>query len=66
MTKENSKKLETFTEQGIQNISDFSDILKRIHIRLISEGYIIKDGLITKPIENDNLQKNKEDSMINL
>jgi len=38
-----------FTEEGIKNISHFQDTLKRIHIRLISEGYTIKDGKIEKP-----------------
>ncbi|MCX6718007.1 MAG: hypothetical protein NTY81_00185 [Candidatus Staskawiczbacteria bacterium] len=38
-----------FTEEGIKNISRFQDTLKRIHIRLISEGYVIKDGKIEKP-----------------
>ena len=38
-----------FTDEGIKNISRFQDTLKRIHIRLISEGYAIKDGKIEKP-----------------
>jgi len=38
-----------FTDEGIKNISRFQDVLKRIHIRLISEGYVIKDGKIEKP-----------------
>jgi len=38
-----------FTDQGIQNISAFAVTLKRIHSRLIFEGYSIKGGEITKP-----------------
>ena len=48
-TNENASPAEFFTEEGIKNISRFQDTLKRIHIRLISEGYVIKDGNIEKP-----------------
>ncbi len=41
-----------FSDQGIQNITALSSTLKRIHIRLISEGYIIKDGKIYRPVKN--------------
>jgi 23S rRNA maturation-related 3'-5' exoribonuclease YhaM len=46
---ENASQTNIFTEEGIKNISRFQDTLKRIHIRLISEGYVIKDGKIEKP-----------------
>ena len=47
-----------FTDEGIKNISRFQDTLKRIHIRLISEGYVIKDGKIEKPkVALDKFQK---------
>ena len=39
---------ETFGKQGLKNIIELAKILKRIHIRLISEGYTIKDGRIYK------------------
>jgi len=48
-TNENASQTNIFTEEGIKNISRFQDTLKRIHIRLISEGYTIKDGKIEKP-----------------
>jgi len=48
-TNENASPTGFFTEEGIKNISRFQDTLKRIHIRLISEGYTIKDGKIEKP-----------------
>lgn len=38
-----------FSQNAIQNISGFSDTLKRVHIRLISEGHTIRDGLIIRP-----------------
>ncbi len=38
-----------FTEQGIKHIVAASEVLKKIHIRLISEGYIIQEGKITRP-----------------
>jgi hypothetical protein len=34
----------SFTDQDIQNFSAFSVVLKRIHTRLMSEGYTIVDG----------------------
>jgi hypothetical protein len=48
-TNENASQTNIFTDEGIKNISRFQDTLKRIHIRLISEGYVIKDGKIEKP-----------------
>lgn len=36
------------TPKTIDIFSAFAVTLKRIHIRLIAEGYIIKDGQITK------------------
>ena len=42
-------KTELFSQEGIKNISRFQDVLKRIHIRLVSEGYVIKNGSIEKP-----------------
>lgn len=57
------QKLDIFTQEGIRHISGFSNTLKRIHIRLISEGYVIKDGLIIKPASS--LQLNdKDDKMM--
>jgi len=49
MKKKILAKTEIFTEEGIKNICRFQDTLKRIHIRLINEGYTIKDGKIEKP-----------------
>lgn len=36
------------TPKTVDIYSAFAVTLKRIHIRLIAEGYIIKDGQITK------------------
>jgi len=44
------QKTDIFTNEGIRHISAFSETLKRIHIRLINEGYIIKNGIIMKPV----------------
>lgn len=38
-----------FSQNEIDNFIAFSSTLKRIHNRLISEGYTIKDGQIYKP-----------------
>lgn len=47
---ENNKLAENaiVTPKTIDVFSAFAVTLKRIHIRLIAEGYIIKDGQITK------------------
>jgi len=50
-----TEKSRIFTDQGIKNIIAFSDTIKRIHIRLIKEGYIIKDGEIIPPKEKNKL-----------
>lgn len=47
-----TEKSAIFSDQGIQNIAAFSSTLKKIHIRLISEGYTIKDGKIYRPMKN--------------
>ena len=36
------------TPKTIDIFSDFAVTLKEIHVRLIAEGYIIKDGVLTK------------------
>ena len=46
-----TEKSRIFSDQGIKNIIAFSDTLRRIHIRLIREGYVIKDGKIIPPEE---------------
>ncbi len=42
-----------FNQNEIDNFVAFSSTLKRIHNRLISEGYVIEQGKIYKP-EGDN------------
>ncbi len=38
-----------FTDEQITQFVDFYHLLKRIHNRLVSEGYVVKDGKISKP-----------------
>ena len=38
-----------FSEKEIVTVTKFAETLKKIHIRLISEGYKIKGGKITPP-----------------
>ena len=47
------KKKPLFTEEAIENIRALGDALKDIHIRLIKEGYVIKDGEIIPPEDID-------------
>ena len=49
----------TFTQEQKHALINFARILKQIHIRLVIEGYTIKDGKITPPKkEDDSLDKN--------
>jgi len=41
--------IEPLSEESITAVIDFAKILKRIHIRLVMEGYVIQDGKIYKP-----------------
>lgn len=45
----NSEKARIFSDQGIINIVAFSETLKKIHIRLIRDGYVVKYGKVYKP-----------------
>ena len=55
-TKEDNKQNKyIFSDQQITNFVDYYHLLKRIHNRLLSEGYIIKDGKISKPENNDGI-----------
>lgn len=48
MQTETNKKV-IFTDKQIQNFVGFFNAIKRVHVRLIREGYIIKNGRIIKP-----------------
>ena len=47
--KQNQDVKYSFTETEVKNFVAFSDIIKKIHIRLINEGFAIKDGQIIDP-----------------
>lgn len=38
-----------FTDEDIERLIAFSATLKRIHVRLLTEGYVIKDGEFINP-----------------
>lgn len=42
-----------FTDEQIQDFADFFNAVRKVHYRLISEGYSIKDGQVTKPDKDD-------------
>lgn len=48
------QKTDCFTNNEIMALVGFQGILKRIHDRLISDGYIIKDGEIIAPKSVEN------------
>jgi hypothetical protein len=43
-----------FSQETIDSLQDLGDTLRRIHRRLILEGYTIKDGQIFKPVKQTN------------
>jgi len=45
----NNQQNQIFTNGQIQNFVGFYSAIKRVHSRLISEGYTIKDGQIFPP-----------------
>ena len=58
--KQGGVKKPLFTDESIKALSELGDVLRRIHNRLISEGYEIKDGCISRGV---NVQK-KSDKII--
>ena len=50
--------IEWITEQAIKHIVAFSEALKRVHIRLVSEGYLISNGTITPPADVPKINSN--------
>lgn len=56
----NNLQNQIFTDSQIQNFVGFYSAIKRVHLRLIGEGYIIKNGEVLPPkiveeIENKEL-----------
>lgn len=56
----NNLQNQIFTDSQIQNFVGFSNAIKKVHLRLIGEGYIIKNGEVFSPkiveeIENKEL-----------
>ena len=43
-----TEKENIFSEEGIRNITAFSSTLGRVHSRMISQGYVIKNGKVYK------------------
>ena len=48
---DNTESNPIFSVEEMDNFVTFSGILKKIHTRLVNEGYVIKDGQITKTKE---------------
>jgi hypothetical protein len=46
-----------FSQDEIDNFITFSSVLRRIHNRLVSEGYVVKDGQIVKMEVDGSLTK---------
>ena len=49
MNEERNNPTRIFTEAEMDNILGFYHALKKVHIRLINEGYQISDGKIIPP-----------------
>lgn len=50
MRKRKESKAEIFSNETIGSLVELGEVLRRIHNRLITEGYEIKDGCIVKKI----------------
>ena len=48
-----------FSEEGLENVVGFYEVLLRVHNRLMTEGYTVKDGKITPP-EGKDIVKGKK------
>lgn len=46
-----------FTDEQIKNFADFYNSLKTVHNRLVSEGYIIKNGEIIPPNKKETYEQ---------
>ena len=68
-TCENSKEQENenfiLTPQTIDAFTAFALTLKKIHVRLVMEGYVIKDGQIYKPEEIDHNETSNKNNNTN-
>lgn len=45
-----------FSNEQIQNFVGFYAAIKRVHLRLISEGYIIKNGEVFPPKKMEEIE----------
>jgi hypothetical protein len=55
----NASKMHSFSEKEIRSFVELGNILRKIHVRLLMEGYKIEDGTITKPDKNLMLKKSE-------
>ena len=49
INKQGEVKTKLFSDETIKSLTELGEVLRRIHNRLISEGYEIKDGVIIPP-----------------
>lgn len=42
------------SQETIRGLQELGEVFRQIHKRLVSEGYVIRDGKITKPGSNEN------------
>jgi|GEM_PF-2824260 len=42
-----------FSQETVQALQELGDVFRQIHRRLVSEGYTIRNGKITKPGSGD-------------
>ncbi len=41
------------SEESVRSLMELGEILKQIHARLLSDGYVIRDGMILEPKSSD-------------
>jgi hypothetical protein len=45
-------KNQPLSQETVQSLQELGEVFRRIHRRLISEGYIIRDGKLIKPVSS--------------
>lgn len=51
MKKSKEKAKQIFTDEDIASFVELGGVLWKIHNRLISDGYVFKNGKLSKPVE---------------
>lgn len=51
---ENAKEPHRFSKETLQSLRELGELFAKIHVRMISEGYVIQDGEVIKVVNDKN------------